>query len=302
MQQKLAGRVALVTGGNSGIGLVTARELARQGAHVFIACRSAERADAAIAQIRQALATDAAQIEALSLDLADFESVRRCAQGFLERSLPLHLLINNGGVAGSHGMTASGFELAFGVNHMGHFLLTRLLLERLLSSAPGRVISVASRQHVRLRKFDWEAVRTPTRTFTGMREYGVAKLANILFSSELGRRLRGSGVTSYALHPGVVASEVWRSVPWPIRTLWKLSMLSTDEGARTTLHCATAPELAGETSLYYDECRSVQPSLLARDVGLAAELWARSEDWIAPWAEQPASAAVRVRTSRANRA
>jgi retinol dehydrogenase-12 len=280
----LAGQVAIVTGGNTGIGLVTARELARQGAHVFIACRSSERAQAAVAQIRAALQVDpnalAPNIEALSLDLADFDSVRRCAQSFLARSLPLQLLINNAGLAGARGSTSAGFEIAFGVNHMGHFLLTQLLLDRLRSSTPARVVNVASRAHRRLQHLDWDAVRAPTRTRTGMHEYAVSKLANVLFSAELGRRLLGSGVTTYALHPGVVASEVWRAVPWPIEPLIKLFMLSTEQGALTTLHCATAAALANETGQYYDECRSAQPSRLALDPSLAAELWARSEAWV----------------------
>jgi len=117
--QTLSGRVALVTGANTGIGLVTARELAALGAHVFIACRSAERARPALEQIRGA-GTDA-RVEALALDLGDFASVRACAAQFLQRGLPLHLLVNNAGLAGARGLTASGFELAFGVNHMGHF-------------------------------------------------------------------------------------------------------------------------------------------------------------------------------------
>ena len=131
----LAGRVALVTGANTGIGLVTARELARQGAHLFITCRTLERAQPALAHLRAASA--GAQVEALALDLGDFASVRRCAQTFLARGLPLHLLVNNAGLAGSGGLTTSGFELAFGVNHMGHFLLTQLLLERIQASARG---------------------------------------------------------------------------------------------------------------------------------------------------------------------
>ena len=274
----LAGRVALITGANTGIGLATARELARRGAQVFIACRSAERAQPALEQIRSA--SPAAQVEPLSLDLGDFASVRQCAASFLARKLPLHLLINNAGLAGTRGVTASGFELAFGVNHMGHFLLTQLLHERLLASAPARVVTVASRAHIRTDGIDWEAVRQPTRTRTAIAEYAVSKLANVWFSAELGRRLAGTGVSTYALHPGVVASDVWRSVPWPIRPLLKLRMIDTEEGARTSLHCATAPEIAQESGLYYDKCKQRTPSTLGRDLPLAAELWRRSEAWV----------------------
>jgi NAD(P)-dependent dehydrogenase (short-subunit alcohol dehydrogenase family) len=281
----LAGRVAVVTGGNTGIGLVTARELAKLGAHVFIACRSNERASSALEQIRNALQAaspqPAGRVEALSLDLGDFGSVKRGAETFLARDLPLHLLINNAGLAGARGLCASGFELAFGVNHMGHFLLTELLLDRLRRSAPARIVTVASRAHRRVRNLDWNALRAATKTRSALHEYGVSKLANVLFSAELGRRLAGSGVTTYSLHPGVVASEVWRAVPWPVQPVIKLFMLSTEEGARTTLHCATAAELAAQTGLYYDQCRVARPAGLALDAALASELWQRSETWVA---------------------
>ena len=275
----MSGKVALITGANTGIGLVTARELARHGAHVFIACRSAVRAQPALDRIRAA--SGDSQVEALALDLGDFASVRECASTFLARGLPLHLLVNNAGLAGTRGFTASGFELAFGVNHMGHFLLTQLLLERLRASAPARIVTVASRAHTRTDSIDWEALRQPTRSRTAIHEYAVSKLANVWFSAELGRRLAGSGVTTYALHPGVVASDVWRSVPWPFRSLMKLRMISTEEGAKTSLYCATAPECAGESGLYYDKCQVRSPSALGQDRALARELWRRSEDWLA---------------------
>lgn len=276
--KSLSGRVALVTGANTGIGLVTARELAKLGAQVFIACRSAERAAEALRDIRAAVG--GAEVEALSLDLGDLNSVRQCAQTFLARGLPLNVLINNAGVAGARGLTASGFELAFGINHVGHFLLTQLLLDRIKKSAPARIVTVSSRAHYRAPGIDWEAVRRPTRSMTGLPEYGVSKLANALFSAELGRRLAGTGVTTYALHPGVVASDVWRSVPAPLRGLIKLAMISTEDGAATSMYCATSPQAGQETGLYYDKCRVVTPSKVAQDGALAAELWRRSEDWV----------------------
>jgi len=274
----LSGRVALITGANTGIGWVTACALARQGAHLFITCRNAQVADTALQQIRSASGNP--QVEALVLDLGDFASVRDCARHFLARDLPLHLLVNNAGLAGQRGQTASGFELAFGVNHMGHFLLTALLRERLQASAPARIVTVASRAHYRASGLDWDALRQSTRSRTGVVEYSNSKLANVLFSAELGRRLAGTGVTTYALHPGVVASDVWRAVPWPIRPLLKLRMISTEEGARTTLYCATAPALAGETGLYYYKCQPRTPSAMGQDAALAAELWRHSEAWV----------------------
>lgn len=277
-EPSLVGRVALITGANTGIGKVTASALAAQGSHVFIACRSPERASTAIAEIRAEAGSEL--VEALALDLSDFASVRACAAAFLERGLPLHLLINNAGLAGHRGFTKSGFELAFGVNHMGHFLLTQLLLDRLRESAPARVVTVASASHYSARAIDFDAVRKPTRSSSGVPEYGVSKLANVLFSAELARRLAGSGVTTYSLHPGVVASDIWRSLPWPVRPIAKAFMLSNEEGARTTLYCATSEQAAGETGLYYDKARVKAPSPLAQDRALAARLWAQSEAWV----------------------
>ncbi len=273
-----AQRVALITGANTGIGRVTARELARQGVHVFVACRSEQRTQPLLDEVRAV--APGAKVEWLALDLTSFESIRHCAQAFLGRGLPLHLLINNAGLAGAKGLTQDGFELAFGVNHLGHFLLTQLLLERLQSSAPARIVTVASRAHRQAPGIDWQALRQPTRTASAIAEYGVSKLANILFSAELGRRLQGTGVTTYSLHPGVVASDVWRSVPWPLRTVIKLFMLSTEQGAATTLYCANSESLAAESGLYYDACRVKVPSKLAQDPALAAELWKVSQDWV----------------------
>lgn len=276
--QPLAGTIALVTGANTGIGRVTAVELAKLGAQVFLACRSAERTQAVIDEIRAQ--PGAGSAEFLPLELGDFASIRHCAQTFLARGLPLHLLINNAGLAGARGATKGGFELAFGVNHLGHFLLTQLLLERVKASAPARIVTVASKAHYRARGFDWQALRQPTRTLTGLPEYGVSKLANVLFSAELGRRLAGSGVTTYSLHPGVVATDVWRSVPWPFGWLMKLALISAEQGAQTTLHCATAASAAAETGLYYDKCRPKWPSRVAQDAALATSLWERSEEWV----------------------
>ena len=277
------GRVALITGANTGIGLVTARELCAKGFHVFIACRSAGAGQAAIEGIKKAVA--GAQLELLSLDLGDFDSVRRCAEVFLQRNLPLHLLINNAGLAGARGMAKSGFELAFGTNHLGHFLLTQLLLERIKASAkeaaPARIVTLSSRAHYRAAAIDWAALQQPSVSRTGLTEYSVSKLANALFSAELSRRLAGTGVATYALHPGVVASDVWRSVPWPFRPLIKRWMITVEEGAQTTLHCATSLDAANETGLYYDKCKVKTPSHLARNAALAAELWRRSEAWVA---------------------
>lgn len=272
-------KVALITGANTGIGRVTALELARAGMHVFVACRSLDKARPVVAEI--IATTGNTKVELLEIDLADFASVRACAAAFLKRDLPLHLLINNGGLAGSHGRTKSGFELAFGVNHMGHFLLTSLLLDRIKQSAPARIVNVASRAHIRVKGIDFDAVRTRTKTRTAVKEYGVSKLANVLFSAELSRRLEGTGVTTYALHPGVVATDVWRTIPWPFDRLIKLFMITVEQGALTTLHCALSDEAGKQTGLYYDKQKVIAPSKVGQDMDLAKRLWTQSEQWIA---------------------
>jgi NAD(P)-dependent dehydrogenase (short-subunit alcohol dehydrogenase family) len=274
----LSGRTFLITGANTGIGRATAADLARRGGKVFVACRSADKGRAAAAEI--AAATGNGAVVFVPLDLADLASVRRCAAEFLDRGEPLHVLINNAGVGGARGLTRDGFELAFGVNHLGHFALTMALLDRLAASAPARVVTVASGAHYQAGGIDFDAVRRPTATRTGMREYAVSKLANVLFSAELARRTAGRGITTYALHPGVVASDIWRRVPWPVRPLMKRRMISTEEGAVTTLYCATAPELGGVTGRFYNNAREQDPSA-AVTPELAGELWQRSEAWTA---------------------
>jgi retinol dehydrogenase-12 len=279
MSGDLAGRTYFVTGANTGIGKVTALELARRGGKVWLACRSESKTRPVIDEIRKATGND--QVEFLALDLGDLDSVRTCARAFLAKGEPLHVLINNAGLAGQRGLTASGFEIAFGTNHVGHFLLTTLLLPLLRKSAPARIVNVASTAHYGAKKgIDFEAVKRPTRSITGLDEYAVSKLANVLFTQELARRLEGSGVTTYALHPGAIASDVWRKVPWPVRPMMKLFMKSTEDGAKTTLMCATDPALASVSGRYYDDCKERTPSRVTTPE-LAKELWERSEAWTA---------------------
>ena len=273
------GKVALITGANTGIGRITALELARAGWLVVLAGRSRERTQPVLDAI--AALPQAAKPLFLPLELGSLASVRACAAAFLALGLPLHLLVNNAGLAGARGLTQDGFEIAFGVNHLGHFLLTSLLLERLRASAPARVVNVASRAHLRAPAWDWEALRQPTRTRTGIREYAVSKLANVLFSAELARRLEGSGVSSYALHPGVVATDVWRAVPSYLRFLlrWR-GFLTPQQGAQTSLYCALAAPQT-ESGLYYADSKVCVPSRAAQDGALAQQLWQRSAQWVA---------------------
>jgi retinol dehydrogenase 12 len=273
----LAGRTFMVTGGNTGIGRATAAGLARRGGQVFLACRSPDKGRAAVADIVAATGRDA--VGFLPLDLASLASVRQCAERFLALGEPLHVLINNAGVAGRRGITADGFELAFGVNHLGHFALTAALLDRLAASAPARVVTVSSDSHYQATGVDFAAVRRPTASITGMPEYAVSKLCNVLFSAELARRTAARGITSYALHPGVVASDIWRRVPWPARPLIKLRMLSPEQGAATSLYCATSSQVAAASGRYYENSREREPSNIATP-DLARALWEQSQAWI----------------------
>lgn len=278
----LTGQRALVTGANTGIGEVTARELARAGAHVTLACRTESKANAAMDRIRAEV--PGAQLSFLALDLSDLDAVRASAEAYLARDEgPLHLLVNNAGLAGAIGVTQQGFELHFGVNHLGHFLFTLLLLERVKAAGAARIVNVASRAHTRTKPgIDWPAQQARTATRTGFPEYCVSKLCNVLFTRELARRLAASGVEGvdvYALHPGVVASDVWRRVPWPARSIVKAFMITNEEGALTSLHCATAPSAAGQTGLYWDKCKVKKAHKNALDDALASELWQRSLAW-----------------------
>jgi dehydrogenase/reductase SDR family protein 13 len=267
----------LVTGANTGIGRATALALAGRGGRVFVASRSEEKTRPVIDEIVAQRGNGS--VEFLSLDLGDLASVRACAEEFLRSGEPLHVLINNAGLAGKRGMSPSGFELAFGTNYVGPFLLTALLLDRLRESAPSRIVNVASIGHFRAPGIDFEAVRRRTKSFTGFPEYCVSKLGNVLHAQELARRLDGAGVTTYSLHPGEIASDVWRHVPWPVRPLLTRRMRSPEEGARTSLYCATSPDVAAESGCYYDDCRRTGASAVATPE-LAAELWERSSSWV----------------------
>jgi retinol dehydrogenase 12 len=287
MADDLQGRTFLVTGANSGIGRAMVEALATRGGRVVLAARSEQRTRPVLDGIRAQ--RPSAAVEFLQVDVSDLASVRRAAATYLATGRPLDVLVNNAGVGGTHALSADGFDLTYATNHIGPFLLTSLLLPAIERAPQGRIVNVSSIGHMQVKRIDWTLLerRTEPRK-SGFADYAATKLMNILHAKELARRLTGTRVTTYALHPGGVKSNIWRALPAPVQWGIKLFLVSNEEGAKTQLYCATAPELAGVTGRYYDKSREVRPNPLADDPALARELWTRTESAIAS-ATRPAS-------------
>ena len=274
-----AGKTALVTGATGGIGLWTAIGLARAGADLIIVGRSRARLDEAAARI----ARDAGRRPRCELaDFASLRAVRALADRLTMRLDRLDILVNNAGLmTTSRQLSADGYELTFAVNHLAPFLLTRALLGALRAAPAARVVNVASVAHERGR-MDWDDLMA-ARRFGIMSSYAQSKLANILFTTELARRLAGTRATSNAVHPGVVASG-FGEVGGLIGLAWRLGrpfLLSSEKGAATSLYVATAPELAGVNGGYFAKRRAARPAPAARDPEAAARLWRESENLVA---------------------
>lgn len=281
MTTDLAGRSFLVTGANTGIGRVTALELARRGGRVILACRSRDKTDPVIADIRAQTKND--QVSFLALDLSSLASVKAAAADVVANDIVVDVLVNNAGVAGVRGVTADGFEIAFGTNHLGHHLFTKLLLPRLLARPAPRIVNVSSESHYMAKQgIDFSVLKTSTPSVTGMPEYSVSKLANVLHAKWLHRMHAKDGLQTAALHPGVVASDIWqRRLPRPVAKLIGLFMISNEEGAQTTLHCATTTTLT--SGAYYDKSIEKRPNRWSDDEALQDRLIAFSDDAVRPF-------------------
>jgi retinol dehydrogenase 12 len=276
----LRGRTFLVTGANSGIGRALAEALASRGGRVVLAARSRERTEPVVESIRQR--DPHAEVSFLEIDVSDFSSVRRAADRFLALNTGLDVLVNNAGVAGTSGLSKDGFDLTYATNHLGPFLLTNLLLPRLRASSSARIVNVSSMAQMNVRKMDWSGLeRRSSPKRSGFRDYSMTKLMNTLHSRELARRLDGTSVIACSLHPGVVASRIWRALPGPLGWLIKLFMISNEQGAETPLFCATSVDPPIISGGYYNRCREVSANPLADDPGIAGELWRRSEAAVA---------------------
>ena len=269
-------KVCIVTGGNSGIGKATVAGLAQRGATVVIACRDAGKGQAALEEI--AAKSGSKDLHVMELDLASLASVRAFAAAVTAKFTRLDVLVANAGVmTGKRQLTADGLEMNFGVNHVGHFLLTELLLPLLKTSAPSRIVVVSSNMHPR-GKLDFDDLAME-KSWAG--SYPRSKLANLLFVRALAKRLDGSGVVVNGLHPGVISTELARDYAAPIRLIAKWFFKSPEQGARTSLYLATAPEAAAISGRYFADAKQKTPSAAALDNALAERLWTETERLVA---------------------
>jgi dehydrogenase/reductase SDR family protein 13 len=271
----LSGQSFFVTGANSGLGRAMVEALADRGGRVVLASRSEERTMPVLEGIlRKHQGLDA---QFVKLDVSSLSSVHRAAEQFLATGHPIDVLVNNAGIAGTHALSADGFDLTYATNHIGPFLLTNLLLPRLREAPQGRIVNVSSVAQMRVKEMEWSGLeRRTVAKQSGFADYAVTKLMNVLHAKELARRLADTRITTYSLHPGSVKSNVWRALPRPLQWFLKLFMISNEEGARTQIYCATAPELAKVSGRYYVKSHEASPNPLAEDPVLAAELWSRT--------------------------
>ncbi len=301
-EKDLNGRIYIVTGANSGSGFATTKQLAEQGAHVIGACRRVDAGKEAFAEVNDIRGS----IEIMELDLASLASVNRFADAFLAKYGRLDGLVNNAGVMGPpKGKTKDGFETQFGVNHLGHFLLTERLLDTLKASAPSRIVCVSSVAHAGMRgqsaEIDFDDLNYDKREYNAMGAYGQSKLANVLHALDLSRRLQGTGVSAFAVHPGWIRSNLAKhAMPvWVQNVLLRplsrpLGMMSWYEGAQTSLHCLLDDDAPNHSGAYYSQNSilyadkenrpgswpMVSPNPAARDPELAEKLYQTSMELV----------------------
>lgn len=271
----MIGKVCVVTGANAGIGLETARGLAAMGASVVMVCRDRERGEAARTDIKQSTGNHA--VELMVCDLAFQASIRQFTEDFKQGHDRLDVLVNNAGILlRERSLNEDGIESTFAVNHLGYFLVTNLLLDLLKRSAPSRIVSVSSTAH-KYGKIDiagWVAGSH----YSAFGAYSNSKLANVLFTYELARRVNGTGVTANCLHPGGVGTNLFRGLPGFLQTVIKLVTIGPERGARTSIYLATSPDVEGVTGEYFARCRQQKSSEASHSEEAARRLWEVSEE------------------------
>ena len=286
-QAKLEGKTVIVTGSNTGIGKETALDLATRGARVIMACQNLRKAEEALKEIVQKSGNK--NIVAKRLDLASLKSVREFAEDVNNNEARLDVLVNNAGLFAKTQLTTTedGFETTMGVNHLGHFLLTNLLLDLLKKSAPSRIVVVSSGAHSKwlytTTGFNFENMNGEI-NYSPFAAYGQSKLANILFTRELARRLNGTGVTANSLHPGAIKTDIGRNLPISLSIYFNYIMphfaKTSFEGAQTNIHVAVSEELDGVTGLYFADCKEKRPGETALDDEAAKKLWQVSAELV----------------------
>ncbi|MGA9768251.1 MAG: SDR family oxidoreductase [Blastocatellia bacterium] len=271
--RNMTGKICMVTGANSGIGLVTARELADRGAAVVMVCRDRVRGESARAEIKAQSGN--AGVELMLCDLASQRSIREFAGEFKRTHDRLDVLVNNAGVYIRNRTVVEGnIETTFAVNHLGYFLLTNLLLDVIEQSASARIINVASGAHT-YGRMDFDNLQGE-KNYSGVRAYANSKLANVLFTYELARRLSAARVTANCLHPGAVATGIFRALPKFVEAIIKLMTLSPEKGAETSIHLAASPEVEGVTGKYFVKKTETRSSPESYNEDTARKLWAVS--------------------------
>ncbi|XP_068459486.1 retinol dehydrogenase 13-like [Clinocottus analis] len=273
----MEGKTVLITGGNTGIGKETAVDLAKRGARVLLACRDMDRANKAAEEVKKRSGNDNVIVK--KLDLASLKSVRQLARDVLASEERLDVLINNAGIMSCpKWQTEDGFEMQFGVNHLGHFLLTNCLLDLLKKSAASRIVTVSSLAHER-GEISFDDIHHD-KDYLPRKSYAQSKLANVLFTRELANKLQGTGVTTYSLHPGIIRTELGRHF-LPTLPLWKRVVFTPlkfliktpTEGAQTTIYCAVEESLQNESGLYYSDCAPKTAAPQGLDDEAAKKLW-----------------------------
>jgi NAD(P)-dependent dehydrogenase (short-subunit alcohol dehydrogenase family) len=273
-------KTVLVTGANQGIGKATAIALAAKGAHVVIVARNAEKGRAALAEVE---AAGKAGAELIVADLSSQEQVRRVAAEFKSRHDHLDALVNNAGVfVPQRHTTVDGLEETFALNHLGYFLLTQELLDVLKTTAGARIVNVSSEAHRGARML-WDDLQFAHSRYRGLKAYAQSKLANVLFTYELARRLEGTGVTANCLHPGVIASGFGQTYGGALSVILKIArpfLLSAADGARTSVYLASSPEVTGVTGKYFSKCKAVPSNAVSYEVQSQHKLWSMSEQMV----------------------
>jgi NAD(P)-dependent dehydrogenase (short-subunit alcohol dehydrogenase family) len=280
--QDMKGKVCLITGATQGIGLAAAIDIAKHGPTMVLVARDPKRGEAAVAEVKEKSGNPS--VELMLADLSSLASIRRLADTFKAKYDRLHVLINNAGaIAMQRSLTEDGYETTFAVNHLAYFLLTNLLLDVMKASAPARIINVSSEAQ-RQGTINFDDLHGERR-YSGMRAYGQSKLANVLFTYELARRLQGTGVTANCLHPGVVATGFGRNNSGIFKILVQIAspfLLTPEKGARTTVYLATSPDVEGVTGKYFDKSREKKSIPESYDLAIAKRLWEVSEELTRP--------------------